>query len=153
MTTSRMLLRTVVPPVLALGLVALVVHPLQALASPTAAPATAPAAAVPPAMLADHASSARTPGSSVSSAIPVVAFQQRATLVGGRLRTAVLVNAADPAGTASLAGIPGCSAAAAPGAPAWIDCAYDGTAATVTVRVTLSDGRSFAQSGVPVVVG
>ena len=148
MTTSRMLARTVLPPALALGLVALVVHPLEALAAPTAAPAPA---AAPAAMLAYNAALEGPTGSAVTTAVPAVAFQQRATLAGGRLRTAVLVNVAEPGGTASVAGAPGCSATAVPGVPTWIDCAYGGPAATVTVHVTLSDGRVFADSELPVV--
>ena len=149
MLTYRTLLRTVAPPVLALGLMALMVHPLEAVqAAPVATPAAAP---VPDAMLAEH--SPASAAGSVSVGIPAVAFQQPATLTAGRVRPAVLVNVAEPAGTASIAGMSGCSVAAEPGAPAWLDCPYAGTGVTVHVSVTLTDGRTFAQDALPVVAG
>lgn len=124
MSTNRMLLRTALPPVLALGLVALVVHPMQALAV---------------------ASQAAQPTGPAASAVSPVAFEQTATLSGGRLRTTVL---ADRAGTASVVGVTGCTTAVAPGRPAHLDCAYTGRAATVSVVVTLADGRAFGDTGV-----
>lgn len=151
MTTSRTLLRTALPPVLALGLAALMVHPLEAVAPAEAAPAERTASTV----LADRTSAAGTAaaGGSLATAIAPVAFQQQAVVRGGRLRTAVLVNAAEPAGTAALVGVAGCTAVAAPGVPAWIDCPFTGRAATVSVRVTLSDGRVLTDTALPVARG
>jgi len=149
MLTYRTLLRTVAPPVLALGLAALMVHPLEAVqAAPVAAPAAAP---IPASMLTEHSP---VPASgSVSVGVPAVAFQQHATLAGGHLRTAVLINVAEPAGTAAIDGIAGCSVAVEPGVPSWLDCPYAGAGATVRVSVTLTDGRRFAQEALPVVAG
>jgi hypothetical protein len=149
MLTYRTLLRTVAPPVLALGLTALMVHPLEAVqAAPIAAPAAAP---VPAAMLGEH--SPASASGSLSVGVPAVAFQQHATLTAGRLRTAALVNVAEPGGTVSIAGISGCTVTAEPGAPAWLDCPYAGAGVTVRVSVTLTDGRTFAQDALPVVAG
>jgi hypothetical protein len=148
MLTYRTLVRTVAPPVLALGLAALMVHPLEAVhLAPVAAPSAAP---VPAALLAERSPAAT---GSVSVAVPVVAFQQHAALAGGRLRTAVLVDVAEPAGTAAIESIAGCRVAVEPGVPAWLDCPYAGGGTTVGVSVALTDGRSFAQDALPVVTG
>jgi hypothetical protein len=151
MTTNRMLLRTVLPPVLAVGLVALVVHPLQAVQVPGAALASARSLAPAPAQMLAATSSSPAPGS-VSAVVPAVAFQQHAVLAHGHLRTAVLINIAMAAGTATIEGIPGCSVQAPPGVPVWIDCATQDPSPSVRVDVTLTDGRAF-QDSLPVMPG
>jgi hypothetical protein len=150
MTTSRTLLRTVLPPVLALGLAALMVHPLDAVAPAAAAPASTASVALADRVPLTGSAAAR---GSLATAVAPVAFQAQAVVRAGRLRTAVLVNAAEPAGTATVVGSAGCSATATPGVPVWIDCPFSGRAATVNVRVTLSDGRVFADTALPVTRG
>ncbi|HET7901154.1 MAG TPA: hypothetical protein VFL59_08180 [Candidatus Nanopelagicales bacterium] len=131
---DRTTLRTVVPPVLALGLVALLTHPVDALPSPTSTlPSTGATAA----------------RGGVQARVPGVAFQQQLRVVDGRLRTAVLVNVAAPAGRATVRELPGCAVALTPGVVGWLDCAYAGRAA-VTIDVVLADGERVTRSDVPV---
>lgn len=140
MRIDRNTLRTVVPPVLALGLVALVTHPVDAvtLRPPQSLAATGgvsvPAKAIP----ADG-------GTTLKTVVPVVSFQEQLRVTGGRLRTAVLVNTAAPAGRARVLEIPGCQIALTPGVAGWLDCAYPGHG-TLTVEVLLADGRRMVHS-------
>ena len=80
----------------------------------------------------------------VVTCVPAVAFQVRAVVVRGRIRTAFLVNIAEVPGTARLVDLVGCTAQAAPGIPAWLDCGYPGRAQQVTVEVRLRDGRTYS---------
>ncbi|MFN8157229.1 MAG: hypothetical protein U0R68_07415 [Candidatus Nanopelagicales bacterium] len=126
MRIDRNTLRTVVPPVLALGLVVLVTHPVDAVPldpPPTSAPAPAPSTGV--------------------------AFEQQIHLADGHLRTAVLVGAAQPAGHATVVGAPSCSLALTPGVVGTLDCAYAGSG-PVTVVVLLADGRRTTHTDLPV---
>lgn len=126
MRIDRNTLRTVVPPVLALGLVALVTHPVDAVQldppKTPAAPAVAPTG---------------------------VAFEQSIHVADGRLRTAVMVGTAQPGGRASVLDAPACTVALKPGVVARLDCAYAGTG-PVTVVVQLADGRRTTHTDVPV---
>lgn len=136
MSIDRTTLRTVVPPILALGLVAVVTHPVDAVdLSPQALPATGARPAV--------------TGTMVAS-VPAVAFQEHLRVVDGRLHTAVLVNASQPTGRAHVSQLPGCTATLEPGVPAWLDCDYSGRG-PVTIDVTLADGRHTTHTAVPVV--
>lgn len=125
MRIDRNTLRTVLPPVLALGLVALVTHPVDAvpLDPPAPVPAAAPATGV--------------------------AFEQQIHLADGRVRTSVLVGTAQPAGTATVIGAPGCSVALTPGVVGTVDCAY-AARGPVTVVVLLADGRRTTHTDQPV---
>jgi len=144
MSTARHLVRHVVPPVLGLALALLLVHPLGA----------DPAPLVP--VLPDTGSPAAPPtthveaGGTVVVSIPAVAFTESVTVRAGRIHTPVLVNASEPAGTARIVGLAGCSAPASPGVVAWLDCAYPGTG-RVTVAVTLVDGRRFTHTVAPTI--
>ncbi len=125
MRIDRNTLRTVVPPVLALGLVALVTHPVDAvqLDRPTAAPATAVAPTG-------------------------VAFEQTVHVADGRLRTAVLVGTAQAGGRATVLGAPACAVDLKPGLVGHLDCAYAGRG-PVTVVVLLADGRRTTHTALP----
>ena len=85
----------------------------------------------------------------VSVSVPPVAFTERITHAEGRVRTAVLVNIAEPAGVATIVGLPDCTADAQPGIALWLDCAYAGGAGPLTVAVTLKDGSRLTHT-VPV---
>lgn len=124
MRIDRTVLRTVAPPVLALGLVAALIHPVDALPVPAVAP-TGPAAP--------------TTG---------IAFAERITLSDGRLRTAVGLGRDQRAGTASVVGAPGCRTDLAPGSVARLDCAYAGSG-PVTVSVVLKDGTRTSRTAMP----
>lgn len=140
MRIDRNTLRTVVPPVLALGLVALVTHPVDAV-TPRASQALAGTGSI--------SAPARTvttdASGNVAVSVPSVAFQQQLRVTAGRLHTAVLVNAAEPAGRASIRQIEGCQIALTPGVVGWLDCPYAG-AGTLTVDVLLSDGRHMTHT-------
>jgi hypothetical protein len=132
---SRSTARAVLPPLLALGLVALVaVRPVDALDVP------------PPVGLASTGQSTVTAAGNVSVSVPPVAFTERITYADGRVRTAVLVNVAEPAGVATIVGLPDCTADAQPGVALWLDCAYAGDARPLTVAVTLTDGSRFTHT-------
>jgi hypothetical protein len=139
MSISRQTLRLVVPPVLALGLVALVaVRPVDAQdVQPSAA------------SLASTGGRHAAPVGNVGVTVPAVAFTEKITLADGRVRTAVLVNVAEHEGTASIVGLPGCSATAKPGVALWLDCAYHGKSGPLTVTVTLKDGPRYTSTVVP----
>lgn len=136
MRIPRTTLRTVLPPLLALGLVAVVTHPVDAVDPSSAA---LPATGGQPAVRGD-----------VVTTLPAIAFQEQIRVVGGRLRTAVLVNVSQPAGRATVRQLPGCTATLTPGVPAWLDCAYSGRG-PVTIDIALADGRRSAHTDVPVV--
>lgn len=140
MRIDRNTLRTVVPPVLALGLVALVTHPVDAVTiqPPRSLAATGGVSAPARVVTTDAAGN-------VQVTVPAVAFQEQLRVTHGRLRTAVLVNAAEPAGRAWVRQIPGCEITLTPGTVGWLDCAYAGSG-TLTVDVMLSDGRHMIHS-------
>jgi len=137
---SRSTARAVLPLLLALGLVALVaVRPVDAVDVP------------PPVALAGTGTGQSTVAAArnVSVSVPPVAFTERITYAEGRVRTAVLVNIAEPAGVATIVGLPDCTADAQPGIALWLDCAYAGGAGPLTVAVTLRDGSRLTHT-VPV---
>jgi hypothetical protein len=136
MRIDRNTLRTVVPPVLALGLVALVTHPVDAMPRPPAQ-SQGPAATL--------SAPARVLADGVAVPAPAVSFQEQLRVADGRLRTAVLVGATEPAGRARVLQIPGCQVTLTPGSIGWLDCAYAGSG-TLTVEVLLSDGRRMTHS-------
>jgi hypothetical protein len=124
--------RTTLPALLACGLALLLVRPID-----VADPAAASDVPLPTPRV------ARTLG----TAVPAVAFTDRVHVVDGRIRTQVRVDGAAPAGTAGVVGA-GCAVAAPPGVVTWLSCPYAGQR-TVTVAVTLSDGRRFTHTVVP----
>lgn len=128
--------RTVLPPLLACGLALLLVRPTSAL-EPAA---SSPAATDTPAYAAG----------ALPGAKPAVSFTERVPVVDGRIRTAVLVDPAAPPGTASVVGAVGCAVPARAGVTAWLDCPY-AAQRTVTIAVTLSDGRRFTHTVVPTI--
>lgn len=140
MRIDRNTLRTVVPPVLALGLVALVTHPVDAvpLDPPQTLASTGGVSAPARVVTTDPAGNAQV-------TVPAVAFQEQLRVTDGRLRTAVLVNVGEPAGRAWVRQIPGCEITLTPGTVGWLDCAYAGSG-TLTVDVMLSDGRHMIHS-------
>jgi len=87
---------------------------------------------------------------SMMACVPAVAFQARAILVRGRIRTAFLINVAAEPGSATLVGVARCSVQGRPGVPAWLDCAYPCRAQQVTVQVRLPRHRIFTAT-IPVV--
>jgi hypothetical protein len=138
MRISRRALRIVVPPLLALGLVAAVaVRPVDAVD------------VAPSAGLASTGGRHVAPAGNVGVSVPAVAFTEKITLADGRVRTAVLVNIAEHKGAATFVGLPNCSVTAWPGVPVWLDCAYSGPARPLTVAVTLKDGGRFTHTVVP----
>jgi len=134
-SSTRDLLRAWAPPLLALGLAATLVHPLDAQiprdsAARTAAPVSRPAAGI-------------------GVSVPGVAFTEQIRVTRGRIRTAVLVNVAEPGGVASVLSVSGCVVEARPGVVSWLDCAYSGDDETLTVSVTLKDGRRMTHTLAP----
>jgi hypothetical protein len=74
----------------------------------------------------NHFTPAKNPNISVG--IPAIAFTKDIVSTGGQLRTPVLINAAERAGTATLVrdGVPtSCSVQAQPGVPAWLTCSLN----------------------------
>ena len=140
MRIDRNTLRTVVPPVLALGLVALLTHPVDAAdLRPSPQLAATGSMAAPARIVSTDAAG------DVVVTVPAVAFQQVLRVTGGRLRTAVLVNEGEPGGRASVPRISGCEIALTPGVVGWLDCPYPGTG-TITVDVQLADGRHMTHT-------
>jgi hypothetical protein len=139
MRISRSTLRIVVPPLLALGLVAAVaVRPVDAqdvVQSPT---------------LADTGGRQAAPTGNVSVSVPPVAFTQQIRVVGGRIQTAVLVNVSERPGVATIEGAGNCRVPAKPGVVALLDCAYGGQA-RFTVRVHLDRGEVYTYTAAPAV--
>ncbi len=138
MRISRSTLRIVVPPLLALGLVAAVaVRPVDAVD------------VAPSVELASTGGRHVAPAGNVSVSVPAVAFTEQITLADGRVRTAVLVNMSERKGTATIVGLRDCSATAKPGVALWLDCAYDGGSGPLTVAVTLKSGQRYTHTVVP----
>jgi hypothetical protein len=89
------------------------------------------------------------PAGNLEVSIPAVAFTEKITLANGRVRTAVLVNIAEPRGTASIVGLPHCMTAATPGVVVWLECAHQGRRGPLTVVVTLRNGLRYTHTVVP----
>ncbi len=145
---NRNLARAFAPPVLALGLALTLVRPLGA--DPVAAPSLPLTGAA--AGTAAGSASRGTPGGPVTTSVPGVAFTELIRVVDGRIHTPVLVNAAEPGGTASIVGAEdGCLVTAEPGVVTWLDCALPARHTTVTVAVSLRDGRRFTHTAAPTI--
>jgi hypothetical protein len=146
--TTRNLLRTAAPPLLALALASALVHPLTDDASAASLPSTGGHVAAPGENARDD-STAHPTGrdGNVTASVPVVAFQKSVRIDGSRLHTAVLVNVVAPRGVASIVGQPTCRVDAAPGRVAWLDCAVTRTLDEVTVKVVLADHRVYTRTG------
>jgi hypothetical protein len=140
---SRRTARSALPPLLALGLVAVAVHPID---SPEALPGPRSAAAVAPAA-SPGSPSAGAAGVGVS--VPVVAFTEHVDVTAGRLRTPIIVNESGSTGVASVVGLAGCSVPAKAGVVAWLDCAYPARDGELTVQVALAGGVVYTHTVLP----
>lgn len=133
MRVDRALARAVLPPLLALGLVAAVISPLSA--------------SQPPVARSQVERPAPTSGSGASVGIPPVAFTAQVALRDGRLRTPVVLADDTVSGSATVEGATtngGCSTGLVVGAPAWLECSLvPMPGQSPRVVVTLSDGRIF----------
>jgi hypothetical protein len=131
--SQRNILRLVVPPLLALGLVAVVTDPMDAADAPVV---TALMSAQSPAAVAVD----QSPTTSVTVSIPPVSLAREVRSVDGKLHTPVLL--ADPTVTGSASVMPGnrCAVPLVQGVVSWLTC--DAVPGSV-VRVMLSDGRVF----------
>jgi hypothetical protein len=86
---------------------------------------------------------ARNPN--ISTSIPAIAFTKDIVATGGRLHAAVLINAAEKPGTATLVrdGVAtSCSVQAQPGVVAWLDCSLN-----TSVRGGDDSNKSDKKSG------
>jgi hypothetical protein len=139
MRISRSTLRLVVPPLLALGLVAAVaVRPVDAMdVSPSMGLASTGGR---------HVASTGNVGVSV----PAVAFTEQIRVVSDRIQTAVLVNVSQRPGIATIDGAGDCRVDATPGVPAWLDCPYHGET-KLTVRVRVGSGAEYTHTETPTV--
>jgi hypothetical protein len=134
MTVSqRNVLRLVVPPLLAPGLVALVTDTMDASSMPTVTDLQTT-------QLHSASSSGGPSGPSVSVDIPPVSLAREVRSVRGTIRTPVLL--ADPTVTGRAYVVPGdrCAVDLVPGVVRWLAC---DTGPGSVVRVRLSDGRVF----------
>ena len=135
MRVDRALARAVLPPLLALGLVAAVISPLSASQPPVARVARS-----------QVERSAPASGSSASVGIPPVAFTAQVALRDGRLRTPVVLADDTVNGSATVEGattIGDCSTELVVGAPVWLECSLvPMPGQSPRVVVTLSDGRT-----------
>ena len=147
MRIDRSTARIVVPPILALGLVAALMDPLAS-ASPTSdALATTPGRVAPPAAVTEAhtgASSLRHAGST-SVDIPAVLFAESIVAVDGHLRTPVLLADRSVSGSVRIVGAGqgnDCRGSLTPGTVTWLDCTVSTVAGKhARVIVALSDGR------------
>jgi hypothetical protein len=152
MAIDRDVLRSCLPPLLALTLLSLVARPMDVAA---VASVTVPATSAPAAVTARTAAS--TPATSESDGaregtvrvtIPPVAFTADVAVVHGRLRTPVLLGAPGLTGTARVVGqghVGRCQVPLVSGQVSWLDCAMPrDRSRALTVVATLSDGRSFS---------
>ncbi len=131
--SQRNVLRLVVPPLLALGLVTAVTDPMDAADMPAV---TANISTETPA----PAGIAQSATTNVTVSIPPVSLARDVRSVDGTLRTPVLL--ADPTVTGSAYVMPGsrCPVTLVQGVVSWLTC--DAQPGSV-VRVLLSDGRVF----------
>jgi hypothetical protein len=149
---SRSTTRAVLPPLLALGLVAIVTRPIDAaeLRHPAAVAVMASAhqsstgagmgavARVRAAAAAAQASGGQT----VTVEVPAVSFTKSVVAIHGRLHVPVLLMDPTVTATATVESDPTCSVRLVQGRTGWVDCAV--TAPTLLV-VHLSDGRAYAR--------
>lgn len=146
MSIDRSTVRIVVPPVLALGLVAALVNPLAAAApadqARSATGGTSNAAG--PAYVPETGPSGPSPAGQVVVGIPTVAFTAHVAVSDGRLRAPVLLTDPAVSGRARVAGAvtgPGCTASLTQGVPVVLDCAVTALGSSPRIVVALSDGR------------
>ena len=151
MSIDRTTVRIVVPPILALGLVAVLVHPLAA-ASPSdrsMADSGGSTNAVAPAYVPETGPSVPSPAGQVVVGIPAVAFTAHVVVRDGRLRAPVLLTDPSVIGRARVVGAvtgPGCTARLAPGVPVVLDCAVTALDSSPRIVVHLSDGWKAVQA-------
>jgi len=149
MHPHRATLRLVLPPIAAVGILALLVGPSVAGADQD--PPAPRTAAVTSAQQLSASTTRNAPrpdagGHTVVVGIPAVAFTETVVAVDGHLRTPVLL--ADPTVKARARVIGartgrGCTAVLSQGVPAWLDCTVRVQGRTAArILVTLSDGRS-----------
>jgi hypothetical protein len=145
--TTRTLLRTAAPPLLALALATALVHPLADDAAAASLPSTGGHVTATDDHRDDRSSDHRAaPSGNIAVSVPVVAFQKSVRVTASHLRTAVLVNIAAPRGVATVVGQPGCRVDAAPGRVAWLDCAVTRDLDEATVKVVLADHRVYTRT-------
>jgi len=131
--SQRNILRLVVPPLLAFGLVAVVTDPMDAADAPAV---TALMSAQSPAAVGVD----QSPTTSVTVSIPPVSLAREVRSVNGKIRTPVLLSDPTAKGFAYVVPDQFCSVELIPGVLSWLNCkAEPGT----VVRVLLSDGRVF----------
>jgi hypothetical protein len=132
---QRNVVRLLVPPLLALGLVTVVTSPMDASSMPS--PIDAPTSAAQPAP-ASATATISTPGLAVD--IPAVSLPREVRAVGGTIRVPVLL--ADPTVVGRAVVLPSraCSVDLVQGVVRWLTCSAERGA---VVRVELSDGRVF----------
>jgi hypothetical protein len=132
---QRNVVRLLVPPLLALGLVAVVTSPMDASSMPS--PIDVPRPVAQPAPVAAPATVSTT---ALAVDIPVVSLPREVRAVHGTIRVPVLL--ADPTVVGRAVVLPSraCSIDLVQGVVGWLTCsAGRGT----VVRVELSDGRVF----------
>jgi hypothetical protein len=138
---SRSTARAVLPPLLALGLVALVTRPIDApepvLPASTSTFTTVGARTT--GLVGTTGTSGAAP--SVSVTVPAVSFTDSVVASGGRLRVPVLLTDPTVTARATIESTPGCGVDLQQGVVGWIDCAV--TTQTRLV-VQLSDGRAYS---------
>jgi hypothetical protein len=141
-------MRLALPPILAIGLVALLTAPLTA---SSAAPIDARPASVAGASIQNSVQASNTtPSANIRVGVAAVAFTESVTVVNGHLHAPVLLADETVTAFASIDGATtgaGCTAELTVGVPAWLDCSIDvAPGAKPRVVVTLSDGRTATKS-------
>lgn len=145
MKVDRNTMRLALPPILAIGLVALLTTPLSA--SSAATLDTRPASLVTGLSLQSSVqASSTTASANVRVGVAPVAFTESVTVVDGHLHAPVLLADETVTAFASVDGAStgaGCTAQLTVGVPAWLDCSIEvAPGADPRVVVTLSDGRT-----------
>jgi hypothetical protein len=148
MKVDRNTMRLALPPILAIGLVALLTTPLSA---SSAAPLDARQASL--VTGSSIQSSVQTSNTTASANIRVgvapVAFAESVTIIDGHLHAPVLLADENVTAFASIDGATtgaGCTAKLTAGVPAWLDCTIDvAPGGDPRVVVALSDGRTASK--------
>lgn len=149
MSIDRSTVRIVVPPVLALGLVAVLVNPLAAAAPGDPAMAVTGGTTNAAASVPEAGPSRPSPAGQIVVGIPTVAFTAHVAVRDGHLRAPVLLTDPAVSGRARVAGAvagPGCTASLTQGVPVVLDCAVTAVGSSPRIVVTLSDGRKVEQA-------
>jgi hypothetical protein len=144
MKVDRNTMRLALPPILALGLVALLTTPLSA---SSAAPLDARQASLTGSSILSSVQGSSTAASSnVRVGVAPVSFTESVTVVNGHLHAPVLLADETVTAFASVDGATtgaGCTAQLTVGVPAWLDCSIEvAPGADPRVVVSLSDGRT-----------